>query len=68
MRVYEVAREFKVEAERMLQLLRGMGVRATSEASTVDDATVAKLRARMERERRAGHKEIEESLEAQEVV
>jgi translation initiation factor IF-2 len=64
MRVYEVAREFKVEAERMLQLLRGMGVRATSEASTVDDATVAKLRARMERERRAGHTEIEESLEA----
>jgi translation initiation factor IF-2 len=64
MRVYEVAREFKVEPERMLQLLRGMGVRATTEASTVDDATVAKLRARMERERRAGHTEIEESLEA----
>jgi translation initiation factor IF-2 len=64
MRVYEVAREFKVEPERMLNLLRGMGVRATTEASTVDDATVAKLRARMERERRAGHTEIVESLEA----
>ncbi|HSJ14937.1 MAG TPA: translation initiation factor IF-2 [Longimicrobiales bacterium] len=64
MRVYEVAREFKVEPEKMLHLLRGMGVRATSEASTVDDATVAKLRARLERERRAGHTEVEESLEA----
>ncbi|NJD11037.1 MAG: translation initiation factor IF-2 [Gemmatimonadetes bacterium] len=64
MRVYEVAREFDIEPERMLQLLRGMGVRAVSEASAVDDATVAKLRARMERERRAGHTDVEETLEA----
>jgi translation initiation factor IF-2 len=64
MRVYEVAREFNIEPERMLQLLRGMGVRAVSEASAVDDATIAKLRARMERERRAGHTDVEETLEA----
>ena len=64
MRVYEVAREFNIEPERMLQLLRGMGVRAVSEASAVDDATIAKLRARTERERRAGHTDVEETLEA----
>jgi translation initiation factor IF-2 len=64
MRVYEAAREFKVEPEKMLTILRGMGARVTSEASTVDDATVAKLRARLERERRAGHTDLEESLEA----
>jgi translation initiation factor IF-2 len=64
MRVYEVAREFNIEPERMLQLLRGMGVRAVTEASAVDDATIAKLRARMERERRAGHTDVEETLEA----
>jgi translation initiation factor IF-2 len=64
MRVYEVAREFKVDAEKMLTILRGMGARVTSEASQVDDATVAKLRARLERERRAGHTDLEESLEA----
>jgi translation initiation factor IF-2 len=64
MRVYEVAREFKVDAEKMLSILRGMGARVTSEASQVDDATVAKLRARLERERRAGHTDLEESLEA----
>jgi translation initiation factor IF-2 len=64
MRVYEVAREFKVEADKLLQLLRGMGVRVKSEASTVDDTVVAKLRARVERERRAGHGEADESLEA----
>jgi translation initiation factor IF-2 len=64
MRVYEAAREFKVDPEKMLTILRGMGARVTSEASTVDDATVAKLRARLERERRAGHTDLEESLDA----
>jgi translation initiation factor IF-2 len=64
MRVYEVAREFKVDAEKMLTILRGMGARVTSEASQVDDATVARLRARLERERRAGHTDVEESLVA----
>jgi translation initiation factor IF-2 len=64
MRVYEVAKEFKVDAEKMLTILRGMGSRVTSEASQVDDATVAKLRARLERERRAGHTDLVESLEA----
>src|SRR5688500_9055580 len=63
MRVYEAAREFKVEPDKMLTILRGMGASVTSEASTVDDATVAKLRARLERERRAGHTDLEESLE-----
>ncbi|HEX6307922.1 MAG TPA: translation initiation factor IF-2 [Longimicrobiales bacterium] len=48
----------------MLTILRSMGARVTSEASQVDDATVAKLRARLERERRAGHTDLEESLEA----
>jgi translation initiation factor IF-2 len=64
MRVYEVAREFKVDAEKMLTILRTMGARVTSEASMVDDAMVARLRARLERERRAGHTDLEESLEA----
>jgi translation initiation factor IF-2 len=64
MRVYEVAKEFKVEPEKMMTLLRGLGVRVVSEASAVDDATVAKLRARMERERRAGHGDTDESLVA----
>jgi translation initiation factor IF-2 len=63
MRVYEVAREFKIEPEKLLQLLRGMGVQVGSEAATVEDTVVAKLRARFERERRAGHGEAEESLD-----
>ncbi|MEJ2216351.1 MAG: translation initiation factor IF-2 [Gemmatimonadota bacterium] len=64
MRVYEVAKEFEVSAEALLQLLRELGVPARSEASQVDDATVAKLRARFERERRSGRAEADEVLEA----
>lgn len=63
MRVYEVAKEFHIEPEKMIQLLRGMGVPVRSEAGAVDDATVAKLRARFERERRAGHEDAEAVLE-----
>ena len=62
MRVYEVAREFKIDPEKLTQLLRSMGVAVRSEATAVDDATVAKLRARFERERRAGHGDGEEAL------
>ena len=64
MRVYEVAKEFNVSAESLIQLLRDLGVSARSEASRVDDAVVAKLRARIERERRAGLSNAEEVLEA----
>ncbi len=64
MRVYEVAKEFGVSAEALLQLLRELGVSARSEASQVDDATVAKLRARFERERRSGKAQAGDVLEA----
>ncbi|MFW6201683.1 MAG: translation initiation factor IF-2 N-terminal domain-containing protein, partial [Gemmatimonadota bacterium] len=64
MRVYEVAKEFDVSADVMIQLLRGLGVAVRSEASAVDDSTVAKLRARFERERRAGNATADEVLQA----
>jgi len=64
MRVYEVAREFDVSAEMLIQLLREIGAPVRNEASVVDDAVVAKLRARFERERRAGHGKAEAVIEA----
>ncbi len=64
MRVYEVAKEFNVPAESLIQLLREMGVSVRSEASQVEDAVVARLRARFERERRAGLTNAEEVIEA----
>jgi translation initiation factor IF-2 len=64
MRVYEVAKEFNVPADQLIQLLREMGANVRSEASTVDDAAVAKLRARFERHRRAGTTDATEVVEA----
>ena len=64
MRVFEVAREFDVPADSLIQLLREMGQTVRSEASTVDDAVVAKLRARFERQRRAGASDPSEVVEA----
>ncbi len=63
MRVYEVAREFKIDPEKLMQLLRSMGAAVRSEATAVDDVMIAKLRARFERERRAGHGEAVEAIE-----
>jgi translation initiation factor IF-2 len=63
MRVYEVAREFKIEPEKLITLLRGLGAAVRSEASTVDDATVAKLRVRLERERRAGTEDVDTAFD-----
>ncbi len=63
MRVYEVAKEFKVEPDLLLQIFREMGVQARSEASSVDDVAVAKLRARLERERRSGTSDSSEAIE-----
>jgi translation initiation factor IF-2 len=64
MRVYEVAKEFDIPAEQLIQLLREMGAPVRSEASTVDDAAVAKLRARFERHRRSGGADVAEVVEA----
>ncbi len=64
MRVYEVAKELKVPSEALIQLLRELGAPVRSEASAIDVGTVSKVRARLERERRAGHENVDEALEA----
>jgi len=64
MRVYEVARELKIPAEDLIQLLRELRIPVRNEGSRVDDAIVARLRARFERERRAGHETTAEVIEA----
>jgi translation initiation factor IF-2 len=64
MRVREAAKEFSLEPEKLIQLLNALGVRVASEAAMVDEVVVAKLRARFERERRAGHGDVEASIDA----
>ena len=57
MRVIELAQDLRVNSAALLQLLREMGIPVTDEQATVTDGQVATVLARVERERRAGHKD-----------
>ncbi|MFQ5537484.1 MAG: translation initiation factor IF-2 [Gemmatimonadota bacterium] len=64
MQVTELAQDLKVDTEALLKLLRRMGVPVHDEESSLTDGQVAKVLARVERERRAGHKSAAEAIEA----
>jgi translation initiation factor IF-2 len=64
MRVAELAQDLKVSTEAVLSLLRAMGIPVSDEEAQVKDADVARVLARVERERRAGSKEVSEAVEA----
>ena len=51
-RVFEVAEELRLDTSHLIQLLREMEVPVRSHMSSVDSASVARLHARLERERR----------------
>ena len=53
-RVYEVAEELGVESSQLINILREMGVPVRSHMSVVDEGQIARLHARLERERRTG--------------
>ncbi len=55
MRVKELATDLKVESDVLLHFLRDMGIRVGSSDAPLIDADVARVLARLERERRAGH-------------
>ena len=50
MRVDELAKDLKVEADVLLHLLREMGIHASDEHASLPDAAVARVLARIERE------------------
>ncbi len=62
MRVVELAADLKVPPEALLSLLRGMGIPVADEEANVRDADVARVLARVERERRAGKKDAREAV------
>ncbi len=64
MRVIELATDLKVEAAALIQLLREMGIPITDDDASLTDGQVAKVLARVERERRAGHKDPSEAMQA----
>ena len=64
MRVIELAQDLKVDAEALVSLLREMGISVHDEESSITDGQVAKVLAKVERERRAGHKDPAEAIQA----
>ncbi len=64
MRVVELADDLKVSTEDLLALLRAMGISARDGETRIRDAAVAKVRARVERERRAGKKSAADAVQA----
>jgi len=64
MRVIELAQDLKVDTEALIHLLREMGIPISDEDAAITDGQVAKVLARVERERRAGHKDPAAAIQA----
>jgi translation initiation factor IF-2 len=64
MRVIELAKDLKVDTEALIHLLREMGIPVSGGGASVTDGQVAKVLARVERERRAGHRDPAEAVQA----
>jgi len=62
-RVYEVAEELGVEPDQLIEMLHEMDVRVRSHMSAVDEAHVARLHARFERDRRVASRAKSRSAE-----
>ncbi len=58
-RIYQVAREFNLSSEALLEMLRGIGLAAKSHMSAIDDETVEALKAKLKEEKEAVKKEVE---------
>jgi translation initiation factor IF-2 len=57
-RVYQVAREFNLSSEALLEMLRGMGLTVKSHMSAIDDETVEALGEKLKEEKEAVKKEV----------
>lgn len=64
MQVFELADDLKVDADSLIALLRHMGIPVADEDATITDGQMAKVLAKVERERRAGHKDPAEAIRA----
>jgi translation initiation factor IF-2 len=64
MRVSELAKDLGVSSDVLIQLLRSMRISASGAASSMTEADVSVVLARVERERRAGHESATAAIEA----
>jgi translation initiation factor IF-2 len=64
MQVFDLADDLRVDTEALIALLRQMGIPVADEDGTITDGEMAKVLAKVERERRAGHKDPAEAIAA----
>jgi len=64
MQVIELAEDLKVETDALIALLRQMGIPVIDPQATITDGQKAKVLAKVERERRAGHKDPAAAIRA----
>ncbi len=64
MRVEELAKDLKVKPDALLHLLREMRIAVSDASASLSDADVARVLARVERERRAGKKDASAAVQA----
>lgn len=64
MQVFELADDLNVDADALIALLRHMGIPVADDDANITDGQVAKVLAKMERERRAGHKDPADAIRA----
>jgi len=64
MQVTELADDLRVQADALIALLRHMGIPVADEEATISDGQMAKVLAKMERERRAGHEDPSKAIAA----
>ena len=65
MQVAELATDLGVSSKVLLNLLRSMRISASDEAASISEGDAALILARLERERRSGHKDAAEAETAQ---
>ena len=64
MRIVELATDLGVSSEVLLSLLRTLHIPVSDEDTPMSDEDVSRILARLERERRAGHKDASEAIQA----
>ena len=64
MQVIELAEDLRVDADGLIALLRKMGIPVADEEATITDGQMAKVFAKVERERRAGHEDPADAIHA----
>ncbi|MDI6808982.1 MAG: translation initiation factor IF-2 [Candidatus Eisenbacteria bacterium] len=57
-RIYEVAKQFSISSEALLEIVRGMNIPVKSHMSAIDEATIEAIKGKFEKEKEAAKEEF----------